>query len=88
MNGKAKSLLVLATLSGLAIHVINRIEYSQANSKGNVSHVENRYYEWRFGKIKYTKRGSYGAEDNANLRFDSKGNIIYKYYFIPYIIVL
>ena len=32
------------------------------------------------GKIKYTKRGSYGAEDNANLQFDSKGNIIYKYY--------
>lgn len=57
MNGKVKNLLAIATLSGLTIHIINRIEYSQANLKGNVNHVENRYYEWRFGKIKYTKKG-------------------------------
>lgn len=58
MSQKGKTLLALATIATATIHVINRIEYSHATVKSLLPSTENRYYEWRFGKIKYTKKGS------------------------------
>lgn len=58
MNQKGKSIIFLAALATAAIHVINRIEYSHCNMKNVLASTENKYYEWRFGKIKYTKKGS------------------------------
>lgn len=58
MNQKGKTLLVLAGLATATIHIINRIEYSKAISKNILADTANRYYEWRFGKIRYTKKGS------------------------------
>lgn len=58
MNQKAKTLLALATIATATIHIMNRIEYSHATNKNKLLSTENKYYEWRFGKIKYTKRGS------------------------------
>ncbi len=58
MGQRAKTLLALTAIAATTIHVINRIEYSHATIKSMLPSTENRYYEWRFGKIKYTKKGS------------------------------
>ena len=62
MNKKAKNILILAGLATAAMHIINRVEYSRATSRnilGNARNnpYQNKYYEWRFGKIRYTVRG-------------------------------
>lgn len=58
MSQKGKTILALAAIAATTIHVINRIEYSHSTIKSILPSTENRYYEWRFGKIKYTKKGS------------------------------
>ncbi len=58
MSQKGKTLLALATIAATTIHVMNRIEYSHATIKSTLPSTENRYYEWRFGKIKYVKKGT------------------------------
>lgn len=58
MKQRAKTILALTAITATTIHIINRIEYSHATIKGTLSSTQNRYYEWRFGKIKYTKKGS------------------------------
>lgn len=58
MKQRGKTILFLAALATTTIHVINRIEYSHATVKNVLACTENKYYEWRFGKIRYTKRGS------------------------------
>ncbi len=58
MNHKGKTLLFLTALTTATIHVINRIEYSHATIKNTLASTNNKYYEWRFGKIRYTKVGS------------------------------
>ncbi len=58
MSQKGKTILALAAIAATTIHVINRIQYSHATIKSILPATENRYYEWRFGKIKYTKKGT------------------------------
>ncbi len=58
MKQRAKTLLFLTSIAAATIHVINRLEYSHSNMKNVLACNENRYYEWRFGKIRYTKKGS------------------------------
>lgn len=58
MNQKAKTFFILTAVATASIHVINRIEYSHAIMKNTLSSPENKYYEWRFGKIKYVKKGT------------------------------
>lgn len=58
MSQKGKTILALVTITTVTLHVINRIQYSHATIKNILPSTENRYYEWRFGKIKYTKKGS------------------------------
>ena len=58
MNQKLKTFLFLSALAGTTIHVINRIEYSHSTVKNVLACNDNKYYEWRFGKIRYTKKGS------------------------------
>ena len=58
MKQRGKTILFLTALATATIHVINRIEYSHATVKNVLACTENRYYEWRFGKIRYTKRGN------------------------------
>lgn len=58
MNQKGKTILFLTALAATTIHVINRFEYSRSTIKNVLSCTENKYYEWRFGKIRYTKRGT------------------------------
>ncbi len=58
MKKKRRAILFLAAIATTTIHVINRIEYSHATIKNVMSSSDNLYYEWRFGKIRYTKKGS------------------------------
>ena len=58
MKQRGKTILFLTALAATTIHIINRIEYSHATVKNVLACTENKYYEWRFGKIRYTKRGN------------------------------
>lgn len=58
MRQKGKTIIALTGLAITAIHVMNRLQYSHATSKNILACTENNYYEWRFGKIRYTKKGS------------------------------
>jgi len=58
MNQRGKTILFLTAITAATIHVINRLEYSHATMKEVLACTENKYYEWRFGKIRYTKKGS------------------------------
>lgn len=55
-NHKTLALLGAATISGL--NMINRLYYSYAKSKEILNKTENNYYDWRFGKIRYQKKGN------------------------------
>lgn len=58
MKKSTKTILTLTGLTLTAIHVLNRIQYSHCTSENILSCPENNYYEWRFGKIKYTRQGT------------------------------
>lgn len=57
MKQKGKTILALAGLATISIHVINRIQYSHSTIKNILNCSENNYYEWRFGKVRYLKKG-------------------------------
>lgn len=58
MKQKGKAFIILTGLVTVSIHIINRIEYSRATIKNVLACSENNYYEWRFGKVRYIKKGS------------------------------
>lgn len=58
MKQKTKNIIALAGISTFTIHFINRIQYSLNTVKNVLSCSDNNYFEWRFGKIRYTKKGS------------------------------
>lgn len=56
-----KRIRVIAALSGLTlvtIHMINKVITSTTTSKEVLDRKFNNYFEWRFGKIRYQKKGS------------------------------
>ena len=58
MNKKLTTAIVLSGSSVAAMHVINRVHTSICTTKSLLRNSENRYYEWRFGKVRYQKKGS------------------------------
>lgn len=58
MNHNLKTAGILAGTAIISMHAINRIQYSIATIKNTLGCSENNYYEWRFGKIRYIKKGS------------------------------
>ena len=58
MGKKLATVIVLSGSSIAAMHVINRIHTSMCTAKSLLRNSENRYYEWRFGKVRYQKKGS------------------------------
>lgn len=57
MNKKIIAASVLSASSITSIHLINRLHYFLCTSENLLSCSENQYYKWRFGKIKYDKKG-------------------------------
>ena len=58
MKKKTATAVILTASSISAIHMINRIHTSLSTVKNLLGNSENQYYEWRFGKIRYQKKGS------------------------------
>lgn len=58
MNKKLTTAIILTGTSIAAIHGINRIHTSLCTAKNLLDNSENFYYDWRFGKIRYQKKGS------------------------------
>ena len=58
MGKKLATVIVLSSSSTAAMHVINRVHTSICTAKSLLRNSENRYYEWRFGKVRYQKKGS------------------------------
>lgn len=58
MNQKGKTIFALAALAAASIHILNRVEYTRSTVKNILGCAANNYYEWRFGKIRYTRKGS------------------------------
>ena len=58
MNKKLTTAILLSASSIASIHIINRIHTSLCTTKNLLENCENNYYDWRFGKIRYQKKGS------------------------------
>lgn len=58
MNHKTKVIVTLAGLATVSIHILNRVQYSLTTTKKIISTPEDKYYEWRFGEIRYTQKGN------------------------------
>lgn len=58
MSKKLATIIALTGTSIAAIHGINRVHTSLCTVKDLLSNSENFYYEWRFGKIRYQKKGN------------------------------
>lgn len=58
MNKKLGTAIFLTGMTTLTIHIINRLQFSFSTVKNILSCPNNKYYEWRFGKIRYIKKGS------------------------------
>lgn len=57
MNYKSKTFLLLTTVTTVSLHILNRVQYSLSTKNNLLSEEDGFYYEWRFGKIFYTKNG-------------------------------
>ncbi len=58
MHKKLTATIILTGSSIAAIHVINTIHTSLCTVKNLLGSSENLYYEWRYGKIRYQKKGN------------------------------
>ncbi len=59
MNKKSVStLLALTAVTTATLHILNKIQFSAKTLKGILNQSDCNYYEWRFGKIRYMKKGS------------------------------
>ena len=55
MNYKSKTFLLLTTVTTVSLHILNKVQYSLSTKNNLLSEKDGFYYEWRFGKIFYTK---------------------------------
>lgn len=58
MNKKLTTAIMLTGTSVAAIHGINKIHTTLCTVKNLLDTSENFYYEWRFGRIRYQRKGS------------------------------
>lgn len=57
MKSKLKKAGILSILVTITLYILNRALYSISTVKEILKAKSNQYYEWRFGKIKYTVSG-------------------------------
>ena len=60
INGKLRFITMLTGITAAALYLYNKMEFSHAIFQNILSSPENKdlIYNWRFGKIRYTKSGS------------------------------
>ena len=57
MNKKIVTIALLSSSSIATIHVMNKLHSFFHTSKNLLTSSENKYYKWRFGNIRYNKKG-------------------------------
>ncbi len=57
MKKKIIAASILSASSIISIYIINRVQHFLYTSENILTCSENNYYKWRFGKIKYDKKG-------------------------------
>ncbi|PXV85331.1 pimeloyl-ACP methyl ester carboxylesterase [Lachnotalea glycerini] len=57
IKNKLKYTFLFSALIAFTISIINRLIYISAIIKNNLTPIKGKYYNWRFGKIFYTKQG-------------------------------
>lgn len=80
MKHKLQSLVIFSGFTAAIIHTINRIENSLYTSNKYLLYSENNYYEWRFGKIRYIKKGT--GTPILLIHDLSLGSSIYEFHYI------
>lgn len=58
VKNKIKYSILFGAATALSVSVINKIIYVSSTMKNNLSPVQGNFYNWRFGKVFYTKQGS------------------------------
>lgn len=58
IKSKLKYIVLFSTVIAFSISIINKLIYISATLKNKLTSIKGNYYDWRFGKIFYTKQGS------------------------------
>lgn len=58
LKHKIKTIAILTGLTTFAIHIMNKVQYSYYTARNYLRNSKSNFYEWRFGKIHYMKKGS------------------------------
>lgn len=58
IKSKLKYVVLFGTVIAFSISIINKLIYISATLKNKLTPIKGNYYDWRFGKIYYTKQGS------------------------------
>lgn len=58
IKNKMKYTVLFGSITALSISIINKMIYTSATLKNTISPTKGNFYNWRFGKIFYTKQGS------------------------------
>lgn len=58
IKNKLKYTILFGSVIAFSIAVINKLIYVSATLKNNLTPIKGKFYNWRFGKIFYTKQGS------------------------------
>lgn len=58
MKNKIKNSIIFISFVGITIHVINKVMETVSLFSNRLNNQDNQYYEWRFGKIRFIKKGN------------------------------
>lgn len=58
IKNKLKYTILFGAATAFSVSIINKLIYVSATMKNTLSPVKGNYYNWRFGKIFYTKQGT------------------------------
>lgn len=58
IKSKLKYIILFGTVIAFAVSIINKLIYISATLKNKLKSDKGKYYDWRFGKIYYTKEGT------------------------------
>ena len=58
MKNKIKNSILFISFVGITIHLINKAMETVSLFSNRLSNYDNQYYEWRFGKIRFIKKGT------------------------------
>lgn len=58
IKNKLKYSFFIGASAALSLSILNKLIYTSATLKNNLSPIKGNFYNWRFGKIFYTKQGT------------------------------